>query len=239
MMKKKTVFVLQAHELEQQKIYNKPLIKKDLTVGLTNHDLGIFSTRETAEKMIIDWLDHVKGWDMLILGFTLVEKKIDGTFDGQFNEISEFEAVWAYDRNGKLLCDSLYDDACTIPFRGRETAIKQNVGDIAFMHCGDCAIPVLVVDLPPTREWWKSHIKNNSAGDCTDDSYTIIRWQYGHDHPKSTSVFPFIGIPTKDLEKKLWAEFRYYALDCGLPKSHIPANRYQLTEGWANNEDKK
>lgn len=232
-MKKKTIFVLQAHELEQQKNCAKPFIKKDLTVGLTNHELGVFSTRKKAEKMISDWLDHIKSWDMLILGFTLVEKIIDGTFGGQFHEISEFESVRAYDGNGKLLCDSPYDDACTIPFRGRETAVKQNVGDIVFVYCGKCAIPALVVDLPPSRDWWRSHIKNDSAGDCTDDSYTIVRWQYGHDHPKSTSVFPFIGTPTKDLEKKLWNEFRYYVIDCGLPASCIPVNRHQLTDDWA------
>lgn len=232
-MKKKTAFVLQAHELEQQKNRTKPFIKKDLTVGLTNHELGVFSTREKAEKMIADWLDHIKSWDMLILGFTLVEKIVDGAFRGQFHEISEFESVWAYDGNGKFLCDSLYDDACMIPFRGRETPVKQNVGDIAFVYCGNYAIPALVVDLPPSRDWWRSNIKNDFAGDCTDDSYTIIRWQYGHDHPKSTSVFPFVGIPPKNLEKRLWNEFKRYVADCRLSKTCIPTDRHHLKEDWA------
>ena len=232
-MKRRTMFVLRAHELDtQEHCDSKPLIKKDLTVDLTNHELGIFSTREKAEKMIGEWLKHIKDWNWLILGFTITEKIVDGSFTGDFNEISEFEAKWAYDGKGQFLCDSLYDDACTVPFRGREVQVKAKIGDIAFVRYGRSAVPVLVTDLPPSREWWKTHIKGDHPGDCTDDSYTTVQWQSGHEHPNSTRVFPFIGTPTKAIEQKLWAEFKRYVKDCGLPKSCIPADRHQLKEGW-------
>lgn len=60
-MRKKTIFVLHAHELDaQEHNYLLPKVKKDLTVDLTNHELGTFSSREKAEKMIASWLEHVK-----------------------------------------------------------------------------------------------------------------------------------------------------------------------------------
>ena len=56
-MRKKTIFVLHAHELDSQEHnYLLPKVKKDLTVDLTNHELGTFSSREKAEKMIASWL---------------------------------------------------------------------------------------------------------------------------------------------------------------------------------------
>ena len=232
-MRKKTIFVLHAHELDSQEHnYLLPKVKKDLTVDLTNHELGTFSSREKAEKMIASWLEHVKSWNLLLLGFTITEKLLDGNLGGKFKEISEFESRWSYDGKGNFLCDSLYDDGCAIPFKGRKVQVPTKIGDIVLERFGNCAAISLVTQLPPTEDWWITHIKGGFSGDCTDDSYTTVRWQQGHDHPNSTRVFPFVGIPTKEVERKLWSEFKGYVKDCGLPKKCIPIDRHHLKEDW-------
>ena len=61
-----------------------------------------------------------------------------------------------------------------------------------------------------TKEEWQHELNLDVAGDYTDDSYTIVEVNNGHDHPFSPDVFPIPWKITKKLQKKLLREKKLY-----------------------------
>ena len=194
-----------------------PKFGKDMTANMYVHEIGLFTTVKGAERFIRPYLKHVAGWNDCIIGFQIVEKTVDEGFASN-GEVSGFKSTRAYDGEGRLIAESDLDDECEKRFYGRKKQVPFEKGDVGLVCWGDKAFPALICQLPPTAAWWKAHIKGGNGGDETDDSYTVVTWKNGHDHPRATSVFPFIGRVPAYVRKRLEAEKARYEREFQIKK---------------------
>lgn len=217
------------------------MLRPNSSIETWSNDLGLFSTKEIAEKFMQQKVaEDVQDELTAYIGFTISKIAVDRSLKLHDNwiETSDFEARWSYDGKGKLIDESLYDDAGTVPFYGRAKPAKFKVGDIVLVYSHGYMRPSLVVSEPPSAKWWKTHIKDGGGGDASDDAYTVVTVGYGHTHPSSVEVFPYPVQPTEAFERAIWQEFKDYVHDCDLPDRTIPIDRHHLKEGWANNGNK-
>lgn len=128
----------------------------------------------------------------------------------KFNEVCEFKTVRSYLPDGSLNCMSDCDSSCEVEFRGRSVPVKCKKDDFVMTIYSGVARVGVVVDTPRTKEEWQYDFNPEVAGDYTDDSYTIVEVNNGHDHPFSPDVFPIPWKITKKLQKKLLREKKLY-----------------------------
>lgn len=167
------------------------MLRPNSSIEILTNDFGCFSTLHCAESFMRQMLvDNEADRFTDYVGFSICKRTIDPK---PTEQLCSFEARWNYDGKGKLVDESPYDDVGNVRFFGRTKPAKFKVGDIAMVHAGDYMRPSLVVSLPPSAKWWKTHIKDNFGGDAYDDSYTVVTVGYGHTHPSSVEVFRILS----------------------------------------------
>ena len=216
-MSKEFVFRAIAYIISSENIDDSDLLKvklrpnKDYSINIYNKFLGMFSSKDLAEKRIREYINRDKGkydYDNVYLGFIVIKHELNAAFSDQFDGICNFSARYTYDHKGNPFCESELDDVSMRTFDGRKTPVKINVGEIAFVHGygSSIASPVIVTDLPLSHAQWKRHMAKNVKGDYTDDCYTVVQYKFGHYHPNSVNVFPFNFEYPKGLQAALLKE---------------------------------
>ena len=215
-MSKKYIFETIAYIVSYANIDDSDLIasklkfNKDGSISIYNKFLGMFSSKDLAEKRIKEYIRRDKGkydYDNNYLGFAVTKHELNAPFSEVFDDICNFSARYIYDSYGDLFCDSELPESEERCFSGRKNPVKLSVGDIALCKCygydGLKAVPVLITDLPMSAAQWKRHMASNVKGDYSDDCYTVVQAKHGHFHPESVEVFPFLGKVPKKLETAL------------------------------------
>ena len=145
------------------------MLRSNSSIETWSNNLGLFSTKEIAKKFMQQKVaEDVQDELTAYIGFTISKIAIDRSLKlhGNWIETSDFESRWSYDGKGKLIDESLYDDAGTVPFYGRAKPANFKVGDIVLVYSHGCMRPSLVVSEPPSAKWWKTHIKDGGRGDA-------------------------------------------------------------------------
>lgn len=182
-----------------------PQLDDKMRFPIRDHNLGLFTTRKKAEAFIRHYLKEIdyEAW----LGFILEERPLDLTSKQKYCYMYNSAS---YDAKGKLITTSIYDDPLAPPFRGRKKQIPFKEGDVVLVPWGDCAVPSLLVSLPPDEKWWRKRMSPMATGDWTDDAALTVSWKSGHDHPSATSIFYYPGAVPQYVKDCLNEEYTAY-----------------------------
>ena len=179
--------------------------RQDGSYKVFKRDLGIFDSVEKAERFMQQIIDRESAYSDFHC-FVIFEKTLNGGLEKKWDTVCEFQSVRTYFPDGKIYCDSPYDDGCETPFRGRpEETIKLKAGDLAWFWFGDRIQPCLVAVLPVTDVAYLKKVEeygHEMGLDYTDDSYKVYTCGNGHEHPECWRCMPYYGkISKRNLQR--------------------------------------
>ena len=162
--------------------------------------LGIFDAVASAERFIQIIIGKEISYGDKVFCFIIYEKTLNDGLRPDWQEVSEFQAVWSYLPDGTLHCHGSCDDTCTKPFTGRPAdKIPMRVGELGWMYTCGKIVPCLVGILPMTDVEYRKReaaLGHSLHFDFVDDSYLVYDYSF-HEHPQTWRVFPYFGTISK------------------------------------------
>lgn len=183
------IFVYKAIKIEKES--NR--YGKDFSFKVKSSEIGLFSTKENAESVILQCVkDYANddGWTYGLVAFYVKKIKLDKALAMKSTwEMPISEEEWSYTKDGKQFT---YTPFASNWEKGKYLgtpldAIKFKAGDYAWAYMYGRFIPAKVITPPFTPEEWKK--KFGFASDASDDCYLVMN-PYGHDHPQTINLFP-------------------------------------------------
>lgn len=184
----------------------------DFSVKTDEKSLGFYTSLKNAEKAIakcIKDFEDSAGWTYGLVGFYVTEFKLDRMLKEKDVWSSIYESQRTYTKDGKPFSFSFFPSDWKEGIYGGtlENAIKFNVGDYAWMNCGQKIVPVKVLARPLTPKEWAN--KFDFLSDASDDCYLVMT-PSGHVHPQTVDLFPIDEkLPLKVIKQIEAAEKEY------------------------------
>lgn len=168
--------------------------------------LGIFSSREEAEKAIAEFIPIRWKYEKLdedgidnirVIAFHIYKEPLNVC------ECNCTNSIFIYDANGKLL-ERQYGRgyACDFPFAGKaqsELAFKKGEVVYADIHSNNCCELAVIAEVPLSP---KRAAKLNAA--CDDDVYMVYTADCEHSHMRPNQLYPILT-PLKENTQMLFS----------------------------------
>lgn len=169
-------------------------------INLTSQKLGLFSSLQKAENMMMDYISSLSPTDNYIAYYEIRENRLNQKLQTQSLGISEWESIRTYNPDGSKHYESLLDDNCICEFHGNDEPGEFSHGDVILYMSHRRACLRIVRHPPMTKTEWLEKLGPGVAGDWTDDSYLTYDMRGEHYHNFSPYVFKCpsnINIPDK------------------------------------------